>query len=604
MSNEWRMLALLGSALLAGCYGSSGQQAKDGQSHWLEICSSASDCSDGEICACGVCTIACEQSAACGAGSSCEGVAARAACADAPSNVARVCLTTCDGEDLCGGSGVSCASGACVATTLAEPVTDAGIDSGTGPLDDAGDVIVDEPDASAPKTTVDTIEGPLTCSDLMGVTETTVAVLKSAHSSCETERDCVCAFTSTTCMSSCSESVSVSTVAAFQQSLADFERDYCSDPSLSTVCDPIFTECLPCQPVCNAGICASTSRSGCSISGLACPDEKLCHIDNTCIDRGAEDSNGVATLAIASELDDRGPAFPGIPAFVVTDDAVIWIDAGTFDSEGTHNEDATVYSLGFGETVAVVLTDHHAVGVANMAFDETNVYFTTAEGIWSVPRNGGAPAFHLVERLELEQSPWVLHEGFIYYVNTPLEGYVRRVRTDASEDSLVWSNADIVRALAVGGDRLYVEQYFPEQIPSYVNAIDISTTAFEIESISGQFRNSVEDVGPLLISDSLVLADLGMREGFQLYDADSQRLATLAGDAWLDLRSVDGDFVYYVEGADAGVSDTVDWFIGRNRPSSDTSERLRQATGPVGQVTAVGDTLYWVEDRRLLRKAL
>lgn len=100
-------------SLLASCYASDNKaQTKDGQSHWLEHCASQADCSSDQICACGVCTSACEASDTCGAGASCEAISDRA-CDGAASVAARVCLQACSADAPCE-AGLRCVDSACV----------------------------------------------------------------------------------------------------------------------------------------------------------------------------------------------------------------------------------------------------------------------------------------------------------------------------------------------------------------------------------------------------------------------------------------------------------------------------------------------------------
>jgi len=112
MSTARWAVALISAIALPGCYGSNGQ-TKDGQSHWLERCSVASSCSDGRICACGVCTIACDQPAMCGAGGLCASVE-ESQCGASPSAPERVCLMGCSQDGDCKASGIECRTGACV----------------------------------------------------------------------------------------------------------------------------------------------------------------------------------------------------------------------------------------------------------------------------------------------------------------------------------------------------------------------------------------------------------------------------------------------------------------------------------------------------------
>jgi hypothetical protein len=107
-------------ALSAGCYSFDKHQTKDGQSHWLDSCSSRSDCGEDQICACGVCTIACEDSDRCGASAACEPVADRDACEGAPSGAENVCLAQCTSSTSCENAELACVEQACVARASVE----------------------------------------------------------------------------------------------------------------------------------------------------------------------------------------------------------------------------------------------------------------------------------------------------------------------------------------------------------------------------------------------------------------------------------------------------------------------------------------------------
>jgi hypothetical protein len=592
---RWGALVLFALGLLPGCYGSR-NQTKDGQSHWLRTCSEQSDCRTNELCACGVCTVACEASSVCGARSACEGVGERSACAGALAGVTDVCLASCSREEDCAAFGLTCDAGACVGAV---------IPSADGSVSRDG-AVVQAPDGSASDglQRFDTSEGELACNELTERHSALLSGLWSAHRVCATERDCGCELAVTRCRSMCVRAISRIELNRFAQRVASFEEDYCRDPDLPSDCvgetgvDELG--CAPCVATCVEGECREVSRDPCG-DELVCNGDLLCHIDQTCLARSMGDDNGIATLAIARELGDRGSSFQGIASFVVTGEAVIWLDAGTFDETGTHRNDAIVYSMALDDPTPQILAEGMAAGVAGMAFDDTNVYFTAVDGICSLPLDGSAPPFHLVERLELEQSQWVLSGGFIYYVNTARDGFLHRVSVDGSEDIVYFDMADPLRGIAAYGDRVYAELFTPGEADSYLlelrNDTDVPAT------VASSFRAEF-DSGPLLVGGSVLLADVGERSGVQALDLDSGRFYTLAADAWLDQRSASDTHLYYAEVANSGMSDMPDYFIGRTAISNDESERLRRATGPVGHVVASGAFLYWVEDRRLLRKPL
>ena len=118
------IVALWTAFMVGGCYGSN--EVKDGQSHWLRLCDAPSDCSQGLICACGVCSVACAGGAACGQHGTCAVLADIAQCS-AVAPVEQACLQRCREPDDCGASGIECVDGLCVASTSAEaPIEDGG----------------------------------------------------------------------------------------------------------------------------------------------------------------------------------------------------------------------------------------------------------------------------------------------------------------------------------------------------------------------------------------------------------------------------------------------------------------------------------------------
>jgi len=600
-SSGVQMLAwVVGTVLLAGCYGSSGQ-TKDGQSHWLEVCSSADDCADDQLCACGVCTIECEANSACGASSTCESLDELRVCG-APLGVAQVCLASCDDDDACAASGLSCAHGSCVFSSemLPDRTLDSGTDSGGDLGADSGTDAATVMDAAIDPNTVETVEGRLTCGEVQQRRIAALSGLAREHSECETERDCLCASASTECSPECEEPVSLLTIDAFQQTVRDFNDDYCLDPNFHGPCGNIDIDCSSCQTVCVAGECKLTNRGRCSITGLACPDDLVCHVDGTCLGRGVEDDNGVTTLAIARELEKMEPWFFGISAFAVTAEAIYWLDAGTFDNTGTTRNDGILHRMALGDDVPEVLASELGLGMTGMTFDATSLYYATIDGIWSVPLAGGVEPTLLVERVDFEPPPWILHDGFIYYVNNP-DGFVHRMRVDGSLDERFWNNADPMRGLAASGNTVYVEVRAAGEMYSSLLGFTAPDTTPVLNEDAFRAEN---DTGPLLVDDGRVLADYNEVNGLQVLTLSSVLYRTIAADAWLAQRSASEGYVYSFEMADSGMSDSALYYITRTQITDDESERLRRAVAPVGHIAVAGDYVYWVEDLRLMRKAL
>src|SRR5688500_6755369 len=184
----WSAAALIGCWLAAGCYGAK-PEMKEGQSHWLTACSSDTACGDGELCACGVCTIACGEEAECGAEAVCADVDVRAACDDAPSAISGVCLGSCVQDDDCGSTALECEQAACVAVTDAESPDAAVPDAGDG-------------DSSAP-------DEPLACIEIQNswVATLDALVADEDNTACESYVDCTCADTGSGCRSGCAVEV-------------------------------------------------------------------------------------------------------------------------------------------------------------------------------------------------------------------------------------------------------------------------------------------------------------------------------------------------------------------------------------------------------------
>lgn len=587
---RWVALGALGAAWLAGCYGSDGQ-AKDSQSHWLQACSSDGDCGDSEQCACGVCTIECEESAACGASSRCASTSSHAACEG--SGPARVCLSACDDDDDCGASGLECQGSVCVAVVAT--------DGGT-PDSDVPDV--DNPvDSGEPPSMlgqVETIDGWLTCDEAHERVSSAIDARAALYKECETERDCVCASTSTECYGSCEVPIALASFGDFMSEVARYDSDYCSDPNLHEVCGYVAPACQLCVAACVAGRCESVGRTPCDPE-TGCEDGQVCHIDETCLGRGEGDVNGVTTLAIASDREGLWPFYPGITAFAVTADSILWIDAGTFDATEAHNSDGVLYRMALDDDQPVMLASNLAFARPHMEVDATHVYYTTVDGVWSMPLDGVGDPVQLV-RYIAEDGSWALHGGYLYYEAISLDGfngYIQRVDLDGQNDTLYRQLPLDVRQLASGGDRLYAELWDRDEDHTHLVAYDAEG---DEELLTDNFRLAI-DYGPLLVSGGAVLGDRQEEDGIQVFDVMGANVETMAGQEWVDQRSVHEHQVYFFE--TVGIrTDTWRYKISRSSIATGEHVLLRHATSPVGHIVATRDHLYWVEDKRLMRKAL
>lgn len=123
--------------LVVGCSDSTGPST-DSQTHWMETCNSETDCDDWLVCHCGLCTLVCEDRAACsslGEAVSCIGTQQGPAddiCLDEPSESPGVCLPSCQSDSGCEafGGGV-CTQGVCVGS-VTPPEFDVDADASTG----------------------------------------------------------------------------------------------------------------------------------------------------------------------------------------------------------------------------------------------------------------------------------------------------------------------------------------------------------------------------------------------------------------------------------------------------------------------------------------
>ena len=139
-------MGALGLLLWATACGASHTDSNS-NTNWLRQCAGSSDCSDDQICACGVCTVACVRNESCAMADAPDARCVRvddAMCAVGAVQTGAVCAADCDDDSDCSGD-LGCVRGSCLL------VSPAGRDA-AAPLvsDDAGDLASDKPDAVAP----------------------------------------------------------------------------------------------------------------------------------------------------------------------------------------------------------------------------------------------------------------------------------------------------------------------------------------------------------------------------------------------------------------------------------------------------------------------
>lgn len=138
LARPWALVVALIAAVACGAQ--TADPGSDGQSHWLSTCTSDTACGDGLQCLCGLCTRTCS------AESTCDGLDARAVCAEGASSCTRpnntleqsICSVSCTRDAECPAQG-SCLDGACVHTDRApadvsqQPLDCSGADAATCP---------------------------------------------------------------------------------------------------------------------------------------------------------------------------------------------------------------------------------------------------------------------------------------------------------------------------------------------------------------------------------------------------------------------------------------------------------------------------------------
>jgi hypothetical protein len=258
----------LSLALAASCAHEHHGIDPDSETHFLRQCSNQNQCGTGTTCICGVCTRVCSQPNDCASSAK---TALCAASSEPACSMRRVCDVLCSDDVDCrplSGKHV-CVDGRCRASRSAPPdasATDAQVDTGTAPLD-AGPAFDAAPDG-APGDAAEA--GAM---DARPLDSGPPAKAEPCQKSSECNAGWVCS----------------------QQSCQ-------KDPCLEASCAMI-----PLAPSGDATCTPATSTRNPCGSGRTCAASLVCHIDNTCIEPGACDQDGVATMldstAIYSDLD-------------------------------------------------------------------------------------------------------------------------------------------------------------------------------------------------------------------------------------------------------------------------------------------------------------
>ena len=237
MKRAWLVLACaVFAAQAAGCHDS--RRTQDSNTNWLRGCESTAECGAGELCACGVCTVACVEDAMCEAPGQPEAFCVEVEedrCEGASRGA--VCLERCE-RDLECRDGLSCIERACRLQTNAPP------DAGGSETMDASNTALDAEALPA---------------DAGSEAATDSAAIADAARPGEIGEACGADL-------GCSAGLSC-------------EEGTCRSPWSGAGCEP-----------------GSGNRPACDEEG-GCAGDLVCHVDGTCIEPGQCDWSGRATLA-------------------------------------------------------------------------------------------------------------------------------------------------------------------------------------------------------------------------------------------------------------------------------------------------------------------
>jgi len=193
--------------MAAACAKTNGDDNLGTNTNWLRRCGAQAECRSGEACLCGVCTVACDESAECSdvnASTTCEPINATACHMSASAGSA--CLQGCDENSDCTAlEDGECVAGLCVPTP-ADPVEDAG-----GP--------------------------PI---DRLALTRIDAEIqITEAYTDCDTHRDCV--LVGTSCNGCCGQGAIDSTLTdTYEQHMEPACAGY-----QGGICDCSFPDVLP-----------------------------------------------------------------------------------------------------------------------------------------------------------------------------------------------------------------------------------------------------------------------------------------------------------------------------------------------------------------------
>jgi hypothetical protein len=340
---------------------------------------------------------------------------------------------------------------------------------------------------------------------------------------------------------------------------------------------------------------------------VVCPADLICHIDGTCIEPGVADENGIATLQRAVAGHANGG---GIGAIAATDDAVFWFDRGTWNWNDYHGKNASIRRMDFASGATSVLVPSFEARETELIVDGQVLYHSTvtAPGVGRVGLDGtnamalAIPMGPLTEHQGLE---WAVSSGLVYYARMGPVVMRNDVATGVETEIIDAGEGAMVRYLVADGRRVFIEVQPPESQLTQLWVFEPEQGAAEIAVESFRPVNQL-GVGLVpfvvhrdwvLFSDGSVLTRLGLRSG--------ERIELAHASEHLNLVAAHGAHAYYTD--TEPVLDSVRYrSITRVGLSGGEPEVLRRANylDLTESLAVTDDTLYWVEDHRLLSMAL
>lgn len=205
------------------------------------------------------------------------------------------------------------------------------------------------------------------------------------------------------------------------------------------------------DPSCEA---AATNRSACGAGG-AC-DEGVCHFDDSCIEPGRCDDNGVATLAVADGL---------VSKVAVDERFVYWADFGRVDAGGVYLGGGKIARVAISGGASSIIADN-LNKPGDLFIDAQHAYWTETDTsgdvvLWRALKEGSSSP----ERL-LGPGKWYglqQDRENIYYLSGKY-AYSLSKQSGAAPIRLAAGRYGLSGAIAVGIDEIYTLSANPYEL--------------------------------------------------------------------------------------------------------------------------------------------